>query len=127
MIASNGSGFLIGNTSLLFRSTSSGTTTPSGDWQNGYINVPVNKNWTIHFKQEIDRSTVNSSTVYVTAPNGTKLEQTFSYSADGKSLILTPQANYSSGGEYYLNVTTGVKSSTGIPLKSNVSMHFTVQ
>ena len=132
MIASNGSGFLIGRTlvdsDLLFRSTSTGSsTTPSGDWQTGFINEPVNKSWTIHFKQEVDRSTVNSSTVYVTTTNGTKLKQDFSYSADGKSLILTPQASYSSGGEYYLYVTTGVKSSTGIPLKSNVTMHFTVR
>jgi len=132
MITSNGSGFLIGMLPIyndrLFRSTSSSNAiTPSGDWLNGFINEPVNKSWTIHFKQVIDRSTVNSSTVYVTAANGTKLEQSFSYSADGKSLILTPSANYSSGSEYNLNVTTGVKSSTGIPLKANITMHFTVR
>ena len=133
MIASNGSGFLIGMSpyynNRLFRSTSSGgSNAPSGDWKNGFINEPINKSWTIHFNQEIDHSTVSRSTVYVATKNGSKLEQTFSYSADGKSFTLTPQNDYSSGGEYYLHVTTGVKSSSGSKaLSRSVAMRFTVR
>ncbi len=80
----------------------------------------------VRFSEPIDQSTISSSS-FTVSQNQAKgsLDGSRSYEAATNTLIFTPASPYLGNKSYTVNVTTGVKDLSGIPLGSPVTSCFT--
>jgi hypothetical protein len=84
--------------------------------------VPRNTDVGFTFNEEMDPSTINTSTFYL-MQGSTTVPGTVSYS--GKTATFTPSSPLAAVTSYTATVTTGVKSLTGNPLANNNVWSFT--
>ncbi|KEH89177.1 beta-N-acetylglucosaminidase [Clostridium novyi A str. 4540] len=88
-------------------------------------NVKVNKAWCVKLNQKLDASTINTNNIVVKSSNGKKLNISVCRGSDANSIMVYPQVGgYVPGKSYYLELGTGVKSSSGKPLSKVTRMTF---
>jgi len=82
------------------------------------------KIWTVTFNEEVEPVSVNANNIFVTDEN----EYTFptNISVEGKKLLISPVYKYNVTKEYYINLTSGLKSKNGKSIKS-LRMPFLVE
>lgn len=90
-------------------------------------NVPFDKTWTIKFSQEVDPTSVDNHSVYVTDNVGRLFIYTEpSLGEDKKSItVKTTLLPYHSYANYLLHLSTAIKSIIGNALDAPVDMNFT--
>lgn len=86
----------------------------------------IYKTWTVTFNEELDRETVNNSTVFVENPFNRKVAVTVALSADGKNVSVTPSQMYVPELEYEL-VVQGVVSTSNEVLSPSVKIPFVIE
>lgn len=108
------------------------------NWENlkAYSNVPVDKEWTISFNQDIKKENITNSNIYVSDDTGNIIPTVLSLLEDNKSIKVIPYKPYSLGENYYLfinNKLNNTKSSLkgfrmnfqitdSISIKDNISI-----
>ncbi|MCY6354257.1 insulinase family protein [Clostridium sp. ZS2-4] len=65
-------------------------------------NVPVDKNWSVNFSQELDELTVNTSNVYVLDEKNHQVKVKVSYDKKNKAIKVAPETLYEKGKKYTL-------------------------
>lgn len=90
-------------------------------------NVPVNKVFTAKFSGNIDKSTVNnSSIILVDSTTGKNIPLNFEFT-DDTTVKATPNSNLTPGKTYFLIITDDVKGTNGANLKNGTVSMVTVQ
>ncbi len=95
-----------------------GTTTP----ENNATNVPRNNSVEIEFTEEMDPTTMNSSTIVVRSGT-TVIPGTVTYS--GTTAVFTPTDTFLALTAYTVTVTTDAKTLAGVPFAANSVTSFT--
>ncbi|PIC63223.1 hypothetical protein CSV79_12835 [Sporosarcina sp. P13] len=91
-------------------------------------NEEADKTWTISFSKPVNRTTVNSNTVYITDSLGVRQTNSFAFSnSDTFVHIAAPSGGYRHAETYTLHITQGVKNSDGKALKEYVTKTFTIK
>lgn len=88
--------------------------------------VPIDKAWSILFTQPINKSSLNSSSIYIVDEKYNTVDTSLQISEDGKTIKIIPTYNYSPGHPYYLYVTNRVISTTGYSFSTPTCMTFTI-
>ena len=89
--------------------------------------VDANKEWDITFNQEIDQSTVNKDSVYVTNHLGQKENTTATINSNGKTITLQPPpGGYLPDYDYTLHIEN-ILSKQGKRQKDNIAMRFFIE
>jgi hypothetical protein len=93
----------------------------------GAVNQAVNQAITVVFDQDMDQSTLTTSTFFVAKPGGSPLTATVTYDPGSHTATLTPVASYQSGQRYQVTLTSGVRGANGATLTgAPVTWIFTV-
>ncbi len=96
------------------------------DWNEVHL-VDANKEWNITFNQEIDLSTVNKDSVYVTNHLGQKENTTATINSNGKTITLQPPSGgYLPDYDYTLHIEN-ILSKQGERQKDNIAMRFFIE
>lgn len=90
-------------------------------------NVDINKTWKISFNRELDKSTINESSIIIVDSSGKSVPAKLSIESNGCVIDITPQDNYKYGQTYSVTVKSGIKASNGDRLKSNIEMKFSTK
>ncbi|MBP2032338.1 N-acetylmuramoyl-L-alanine amidase [Clostridium algifaecis] len=90
-------------------------------------NVEINKTWKISFNKELDKSTINESSIIVTDSSGNTVPVKINIEDNGCVVDVTPQGNYKYGQAYSVTVKSGIKTSNGDTLKSDTKMEFSTR
>lgn len=80
--------------------------------------------WRCRFTTALDPSTINSNNLFVESETGDKLATKFSYNDATMEIEVEPLEAYAQNTDYYLNITTKVKSRGGQHLKEPVQVKF---
>lgn len=80
--------------------------------------------WRCKFTTALDPSTINSDNLYVESETGTRLETKFSYNDAKMEIEVEPLEAYAQDTDYFLHITTKVKSRGGQHLKEPVQIKF---
>lgn len=80
--------------------------------------------WRCRFTTALDPSTINSNNLYVEDATGTRLQTKFTYNDADMEIELEPLDPYAQNTDYFLNITTKVKSRGGQHLKEPVQIKF---
>ena len=88
------------------------------------IEAPLNKTWTIKFNKDVDRDSINESSIYILDDKGQKLA--IDYDIKGSQVKLIPKMNYLANKEYKIYITNLV-SSKGKHLKEQVLKEFCIK
>ncbi|HPF04568.1 MAG TPA: Ig-like domain-containing protein [Spirochaetota bacterium] len=96
----------------------------SVDPANNASNVPYTAVITVTFSNDVDMSTVSSSTFKV---NDGAVTGTFSYDPVSRAVTFTPASEFLHSTVYSVNITQGVYSIDGKPLESAYSGSFTTE
>lgn len=118
--------FVLLATVLLFPSTGTAQTT---QWPDPEKAVLPDKQWKISFSAQVDASSVNSDTVYVSTVGGNKIVVNAFVSPDNPNLVIveTPSGGYDLGETYILYIDQSISSyPENERLKSNVEMKFSI-
>ena len=101
---------------------------PAGDWISFPMaeDVPADKVWTINFSAPVDKSTINSSTIFLEDTYMYNPEIELSVSEDGKKVTVRNPNNYIPGHPYYMSITDDIKTANGTKLRNPVSLTFTI-
>lgn len=94
----------------------------------GTTNVPVNPTITINFSEDLDASTVNSSSVKLLDGGSNAVPATFTYNAANRTATLTPTsalANAMSYTIFTLGGSAGIRDLAGNPMALNTVSSFT--
>ncbi|MBP9742969.1 MAG: Ig-like domain-containing protein, partial [Burkholderiales bacterium] len=79
------------------------------------------------FNTPLDQSTVTTSNIYIQDSSGNKVtSNNLLLSDNSQTVVLTPAQALSASGSYTVVVTTAVKSTMGLTLKSNANFPFTM-
>jgi len=97
-------------------------TASATDPENNVSSVPRNQAIEITFSEEMDTTTINSST-FTLMEGTTQLSGTISYS--GNTATFTPAMPLAAGTQYTATITTGAENKAGIPLAANKVWNFT--
>lgn len=99
---------------------------PAGDWIRFPMveDVPVDKTWTINFSAPVDKSTIDSSTIFLEDMDNSEIE--LSVSEDGKKVTVRKSGNYIPGHPYYMSITDDIKTINGTKLRNPVNLTFTI-
>ncbi|WP_432406921.1 S8 family serine peptidase [Wukongibacter sp. M2B1] len=90
-------------------------------------NASLDKEWTIKFNMQLESDTINESNIYIIDSRYSFVDCSLSLSADKKSVIITPKANYNSDEEYNLIINKEIKSIDNKNLAKSVRMKFTTE
>ena len=82
--------------------------------------------WKIRFSHELDPTSVNNTTMFVTTPDGGMFNCKIIYNPVENIIEIHPLENYSPNTQYTLTVTTRVKSLTGSHLPNDISVPFSI-
>jgi hypothetical protein len=94
----------------------------------GTTNVPVNPTVTINFSEDLDATTVNTSTVKLLDGNSNAVPATFVYNAATRSATLTPTSALANAMNYTifaLGGSAGIRDLAGNPMALNTVSSFT--
>ncbi|MCI8507120.1 MAG: Ig-like domain-containing protein [Lachnospiraceae bacterium] len=80
--------------------------------------------WRCRFTTALDPATINSNNLFVESETGDKLATKFSYNDATMEIEVEPLEPYAQNTDYYLNITTKVKSRGGQHLKEPVQVKF---
>lgn len=80
--------------------------------------------WRCRFTTALDPSTINSENLYVENETGTRLDTKFTYNDADMEIEVEPLEPYAQDIDYFLNITTRVKSRGGQHLKEPVQIKF---
>ncbi|MDE6432956.1 MAG: Ig-like domain-containing protein [Lachnospiraceae bacterium] len=80
--------------------------------------------WRCRFTTALDPSTVNSDNLYVTSESGSRIATKFTYNDADMEIELEPLEAYAQDTDYFLHITTKVKSRGGQNLKEPVEVKF---
>lgn len=88
--------------------------------------VPIDKVWSITFTEPINKSSLDTSSIYIKDDKLNIVDISLQLSEDGKVIKVLSTCNYSPGHPYYLYVTNRVIGSSGYSLSKPTCMTFTV-
>ena len=80
--------------------------------------------WRCRFSTALDPSTITSENLYVESETGYRLNTKFTYNDATMEIEVEPLEAYAQDTDYYLNITTKVKSRCGQNLKEPVQIKF---
>lgn len=80
--------------------------------------------WRCRFTTALDPSTINSENLYVESESGMRLDTKFTYNDADMEIELEPLEPYAQDTNYFLNITTRVKSRGGQHLKEPIQVKF---
>ncbi len=80
--------------------------------------------WRCRFTTALDPSTITSDNLYVESADGTRLQTKFTYNDADMEIEVEPLEPYAQNTDYFLNITTKVKSRGGQHLKEPVQIKF---
>lgn len=106
------------------KDTSPPTVTPSVEVVGQGCVSPTGPIW-VRFDEDMDSSTINSSTFYVSDSADLLVAGTVNYDAVTRMASFTPAANFIADATYTATVTTGAQDLGGVGLASNFSFQFT--
>ncbi|EDS77024.1 Zn-dependent peptidase, insulinase family [Clostridium botulinum C str. Eklund] len=93
-------------------------------------NVPVDKIFTVKFSKKLDKSTINTSNVYILDENNHKISAVISYDDKNKSVEVNPNSNYESGKKYTLfikGIQSAKENGNIVKLKAPIKMEFKIK
>lgn len=82
----------------------------------GATNIPVGATVTVKFSKAMNSSTINGNNIYLTK-SGSKIRATVSYNSTTRTASVKPSSNLSYSTAYYVNLTSGIKDTTGNALQ----------
>jgi hypothetical protein len=92
----------------------------------GAQGVPVSQAVTVVFNEAMDATSINASTVSISATaGGSAIAATVGYNAATSSATITPSAALSFATTYFVRVTTGAKDASGNSIATAFSSSFT--
>jgi hypothetical protein len=80
--------------------------------------------WRCRFTTALDPATVNSDNLYVENESGVKMDTKFTYNDSTMEIELEPLEPYAQETDYFLHITTKVKSKGGQSLKEPIQVKF---
>ncbi|MGN0154662.1 MAG: Ig-like domain-containing protein [Lachnospiraceae bacterium] len=80
--------------------------------------------WRCRFTTALDPSTITSDNLYVESETGARMDTKFNYNDATMEIELEPLEPYAQNTDYYLNITTKVKSRGGQHLKEPIQIKF---
>lgn len=80
--------------------------------------------WRCRFTTALDPSTVNADNLYVESESGRRIETKFTYNDADMEIEVEPIEAYAKDTDYFLHITTNVKSRGGQRLKEPVEIKF---
>lgn len=80
--------------------------------------------WRCRFTTALDPDTINSENLYVESETGVRMATKFNYNDVTNEIELEPLEPYAQNTDYYLHITTRVKSRGGQKLKEPVQLKF---
>ncbi|MBR1598390.1 MAG: Ig-like domain-containing protein [Lachnospiraceae bacterium] len=80
--------------------------------------------WRCRFTTALDPATINSDNLYVEGEDGVKMATKFNYNDETMEIEVEPLEPYAQETDYYLHITTKVKSKGGQSLKEPVQIKF---
>lgn len=80
--------------------------------------------WRCRFTAALDPSTINSQNLFVENEAGVRLETKFTYNDADMEIEVEPLEAYAQDTDYFLNITTRVKSRGGQHLKEPIQIKF---
>lgn len=90
--------------------------------------VEKDKSWKITFNQEIDPSSLNSSSVEIKDIKGNSINSKLNIINNGKTLeVLPPEGGYNPYGSYVININTNLLSKKGKKLVKGYTINFYIQ
>lgn len=90
--------------------------------------VEANKNWTIHFNEDVELNDLSKQEIKVMDSKGNAANIILSFGQDDKTLIVNaPRSGYISGEKYTLNIGGKVNNKKGQNLKKSISMSFSIK
>lgn len=90
--------------------------------------VYANKKWIIDFTNNIGYDYLTQQAIVVTDSKGTKANISLQLGNDKKSIVVYPPATgYAEGESYTLTIGKKAHSSTGMQMKQDRSIHFSIQ
>ena len=80
--------------------------------------------WKCRFTTALDPATINSNNLYVESEAGDKLATKFNYNDEKMEIEVEPLEPYAQDTDYFLYITTKVKSKGGQSLREPVKIKF---
>lgn len=80
--------------------------------------------WRCRFTTALDPSTITSENLFVESETGSRMSTKFTYNDANMEIELEPLEPYAQDTDYFLNITTRVKSRGGQNLKEPVRIKF---
>lgn len=80
--------------------------------------------WRCRFTTALDPSTITSENLFVESETGAKMATKFTYNDANMEIELEPLEPYAQDTDYFLNITTKVKSRGGQHLKEPIQVKF---
>lgn len=80
------------------------------------------KDWTVTFNTDLDASSVNENSIYITNSQGTKIDAT--RTTTSKAINIKPNQAYTQDQTYYLYIGSSLKSKNAVGLKKGIKMPF---
>ncbi len=80
--------------------------------------------WRCRFTTPLDPSTITSDNMYVENASGTRMAAKFKYNDESMEIEMEPLEPYAQDTDYYLHITTKVKSRGGQALKEPIQIKF---
>ncbi len=80
--------------------------------------------WRCRFTTALDPTTINSDNLWVESEDGARLATKFSYNDANMEIEVEPLEPYAQDTDYFLNITTKVKSRGGQKLREPVRIKF---
>jgi len=80
--------------------------------------------WRCRFTTALDPATINSENLYVESETGVRMATKFTYNDITNEIELEPLEPYAQNTDYFLHITTKVKSRGGQRLKEPVQLKF---
>lgn len=80
--------------------------------------------WRCRFTTALDPATINSDNLFVQSETGAKMSTKFTYNDATMEIEMEPLEPYAQDTDYFLNITTKVKSRGGQSLKEPIQVKF---
>ncbi|MBI4367416.1 MAG: Ig-like domain-containing protein [Deltaproteobacteria bacterium] len=90
----------------------------------GAINISMQEKIKIKFKEAIDASTVNNTTIRLKKSDGSEIAAKIEFDLATNTALVTPEGTLEANMVYHLEVTTGVRSLANLTLSSSFTLQF---
>ncbi len=92
---------------------------------NASVGASTHEKVAVQFNNDMDASTINTTTISLKESDGTSVAGTISYDSTSHTVTLTPATNLKENMTFHVKVTTAAKSTEGISLASDFDSIFT--